>query len=94
VPGLGILQVGDRPDSSMFIAAKVKKCEGLNFKSYVEKMPSDSSKGVINRAGSGESRGAQSEARHSWPRPPTSIPKWPLPAHIGDSESNCLGKRY
>ena len=49
VPGLGIIQVGDRPDSSLFISKKIQKCETLGFNHNHIKLPSQISKGKLNR---------------------------------------------
>ena len=37
-PGLGIIQIGDRKDSTLFIKNKIKWCKDIGFNSYLKKI--------------------------------------------------------
>ena len=38
-PGLGIIQIGDRKDSNLFIKNKIKWCKDIGFNSHLKKIP-------------------------------------------------------
>lgn len=46
-PGLGVVQIGDRPDSSLFIAGKLRLCDRLGFRSELRRAPADCSLGWL-----------------------------------------------
>jgi 5,10-methylene-tetrahydrofolate dehydrogenase/methenyl tetrahydrofolate cyclohydrolase len=52
VPKLGIIQIANRFDSDLFVAAKIKRCQSLGFDHCLIQMPEFTSKGaLISRAG-------------------------------------------
>ena len=49
-PGLAVVQVGDDPASTIYVANKEKDCRRVNFHSEVHKMPTETAQGdIINQ---------------------------------------------